>query len=431
MFMKLHLFPILAGLALIGSVYAQALPLPPVLPPGDIITGQATPMENTMARIIFHNDLKIGMSGGEVFELQYILQVRGYLPSDHALTNYFGAKTQAAVMAFQRARGISATGFVGPLTRAALNGDSQPDVPPPPDLITANLGVGSSGAQVRLLQNKLRALGYFSGEATGYFGIKTRAAVVAFQQAQGISPTGFVGPITRAALNNAETPPLPPPPSVEQITMREGQREGPFSLQKVYSDYVTGLNFAEYPIAVEQGRPITLRVGDIVSNGCTITMELVRIESNNQSGPTATFLKKIDTTKTCPVCLPGNAMIDTPNGQVSVKNLTEGMLVWTGEADGTRVPAPVLKTTKVSVSNAHIMVSLELEDGRVLTVSPGHPTADGKKIGNLTAGDMLNGSKIKSTKVVSYSGGFTYDILPAGATGTYWADGILIGSTLK
>jgi peptidoglycan hydrolase-like protein with peptidoglycan-binding domain len=37
---------------------------------------------------------------------------------------------------------------------------------------------------------------------TGYFGTITFAAVVKYQGANNITPTGFVGPITRAKLNS-------------------------------------------------------------------------------------------------------------------------------------------------------------------------------------------------------------------------------------
>lgn len=190
--MKSKLFYVVAGLALAGAVSAQIAP-PPAPPP---IDGGAVPL---LAQIRFQNDLSFGMEGGEVFELQYVLQAQGYLPADHVPTNYFGIKTRSAVMAYQRAKNLPATGFVGPLTRAALNGEAPGSSQE--TAITANMGIGSSSGQVRLLQNKLLALGYFSGEATGYFGVKTRAAVIAFQQAKGISATGYVGPLTRAALN--------------------------------------------------------------------------------------------------------------------------------------------------------------------------------------------------------------------------------------
>ena len=77
---------------------------------------------------------------------------------------------------------------------------------------TLNLSLGSQGAEVTELQKKLKALGFFSGEATGYFGPMTRTAVITFQTSKGLSPVGNVGPQTRAALNSdAATSPAPVP----------------------------------------------------------------------------------------------------------------------------------------------------------------------------------------------------------------------------
>jgi peptidoglycan hydrolase-like protein with peptidoglycan-binding domain len=53
---------------------------------------------------------------------------------------------------------------------------------------------------VRLLQEFLKKEGYFEGEVTGYFGVVTKKAVQEYQKSLGISPTGFVGPFTRAKL---------------------------------------------------------------------------------------------------------------------------------------------------------------------------------------------------------------------------------------
>jgi hypothetical protein len=70
-----------------------------------------------------------------------------------------------------------------------------------------NLTVGSTGADVVALQNALIAGGFSipsisSGAATpGYFGSQTKTAVMAYQSARNIPNTGFVGPLTRAALN--------------------------------------------------------------------------------------------------------------------------------------------------------------------------------------------------------------------------------------
>ncbi len=51
-------------------------------------------------------------------------------------------------------------------------------------------------------------------------------------------------------------------------------------------------------------------------------------------------------------------------------------------------------------------------------------------MGTLIAGQQVDDAAIVSAEHVPYKGGFTYDILPAGETGFYWANGILIGSTL-
>jgi hypothetical protein len=77
------------------------------------------------------------------------------------------------------------------------------------------------------------------------------------------------------------------------------------------------------------------------------------------------------------------------------------------------------------------MVHLVLADGRELLASPGHKTADGRALGFLAAGDALDGSTIKLWELVPYAGDRTYDLLPAGPTGTYWANGVLLSSTLS
>jgi hypothetical protein len=76
------------------------------------------------------------------------------------------------------------------------------------------------------------------------------------------------------------------------------------------------------------------------------------------------------------------------------------------------------------------MVHLILADGRELLASPGHRTADGRQLGSLARGDSLDGSTIRIWELVPYSGDHTYDLLPAGETETYWADGIPLSSTL-
>ena len=59
---------------------------------------------------------------------------------------------------------------------------------------------GSTGEQVRVIQEKLKRWGYYDGEVDGIFGQGTRAAVVAFQKKKGLTADGIVGKATWTAL---------------------------------------------------------------------------------------------------------------------------------------------------------------------------------------------------------------------------------------
>ena len=67
--------------------------------------------------------------------------------------------------------------------------------------------LGSSGEQVRIIQRRLKELGYYSGSIDGDFGEATDKAVKAFQKANGLTADGKVGEQTLKKLNdkNAKT----------------------------------------------------------------------------------------------------------------------------------------------------------------------------------------------------------------------------------
>ena len=133
----------------------------------------------------------------------------------------------------------------------------------------------------------------------------------------------------------------------------------------------------------------------------------------------------------CPICLALGTRIATPSGEIAVQDLQIGDIVWTSDADGARVSAALIAVGNAPVPATHVIVRVALDDGRVVYVSPGHPTAQERHIGDLAAGDTLDGTRIASVERVTYAGGATYDILPAGTTGVYWANGVLLGSTLR
>ena len=133
---------------------------------------------------------------------------------------------------------------------------------------------------------------------------------------------------------------------------------------------------------------------------------------------------------TCPICLAAGTLIDTPRGRVAVENLRIGDPVWTRNAAGERVPAEVLKLGSARVPSNHQVIHILLNDRRELWASPGHPSADGQALGGLKVADLLDGAPVILIERVPYEATSTYDLLPSGATGFYWANGILIGSTL-
>ena len=70
---------------------------------------------------------------------------------------------------------------------------------------TFALKQGSSGQQVRQIQSKLSAWGYYSGEVDGIYGSKTTEAVKNFQRVNGLKVDGIVGEETAAKIGIALT----------------------------------------------------------------------------------------------------------------------------------------------------------------------------------------------------------------------------------
>lgn len=132
----------------------------------------------------------------------------------------------------------------------------------------------------------------------------------------------------------------------------------------------------------------------------------------------------------CPICLVAGTRIDTPAGAIPVEGLREGMPIWTIGGHGERVPATVVRIGRMTAPNNHEVVRLSLDDGRAVTASPGHPLADGRAVGTILVGDTVDGARVRSIEHLPYANGTTYDVLPSGPTGIYWADGVAITSTI-
>ncbi|HCI67984.1 MAG TPA: hypothetical protein DER17_02965 [Oscillibacter sp.] len=137
-----------------------------------------------------------GCTGDAVKTLQEKLNAKGFNSGN--VDGIFGAKTYAAVTAFQKANSLGVDGIVGKLTWAKLYDATPVNVTP----VTTQpmLRTGSRGDAVRKLQELLNAKGYTCGSVDGIFGSKTYAAVLAFQKANGLAADGIVGSLTWAKL---------------------------------------------------------------------------------------------------------------------------------------------------------------------------------------------------------------------------------------
>jgi peptidoglycan hydrolase-like protein with peptidoglycan-binding domain len=120
----------------------------------------------------------LGNRGADVRAIQGLLRAHG---STVAIDGIFRATTRDAVMAFQAANTLTATGIVRATTWAKL---------------IVSLRPGAAGEAVKVVQRLLNDKRKAGLTVNGLFGTATRKAVVAFQRHVGMTPHGNVGPVT-------------------------------------------------------------------------------------------------------------------------------------------------------------------------------------------------------------------------------------------
>lgn len=130
-------------------------------------------------------------------------------------------------------------------------------------------------------------------------------------------------------------------------------------------------------------------------------------------------------------CLPPQTQIASLQESISIADLLVGDSVLTLNKSGEEVMMPILFVHRVEVEADHQLLLLRLEDGRELSATPEHPDRFGRPLEVYEIGDNLDGSVIIEKRIIPYKREATWDILPAGETGAYQANGIWIGSTLK
>ena len=131
-------------------------------------------------------------ANARVAALQIGLRAHGFSPGP--VDGVRGPLTSNALIAFQRKRGIRATGRVGAATRRALGTRGRPL------LGQRELGVGAVGWDVAVLEFRLRRHGLGARAVDGRFTSRTAVALRRYQGRRGLDPDGIAGPHTYRAL---------------------------------------------------------------------------------------------------------------------------------------------------------------------------------------------------------------------------------------
>lgn len=167
------------------------------------LSGSSTTSDNTSSTAATNSSngyvgLKQGANGALVKDLQKALMSSGIVVPGGA-DGVFGPATTTALKAFQGFNGLTKNGVVSEKTAALLKLGSGSSSTTPPAASSTHVGlkIGARGQSVVDVQKALIAAGVpVRGGADGVFGNATKSALLAYQQAVGISQSGVVDQAT-------------------------------------------------------------------------------------------------------------------------------------------------------------------------------------------------------------------------------------------
>ncbi|MDD4311567.1 MAG: peptidoglycan-binding protein [Eubacteriales bacterium] len=132
--------------------------------------------------------MQMGDTGPDVEGVQQRLYELGYLDNKANIKGTFGEKTEIAAKEFQKKNHLTADGKVGSKTLEMLYGE---------DVVSNAYRLGDENRVILDCQTALKKLGYITFKPDGVMGRATVSAIRAFQQANGLTRDGALGPVTR------------------------------------------------------------------------------------------------------------------------------------------------------------------------------------------------------------------------------------------
>ena len=192
-----------------------------------------------------------GVSARTIEQVQTKLKALDFYSGD--ITGKVGEKTTSAIIAFQTRYGLSPDGIIGKATLTKLDEvynarQSSDSLTAPETTATTAAAPSADSGTIRQVQEKLKTLGFYSGEVTGNAGSKTTAAIKAFQQKYGLTADGIPGSATLRKLDevlagasdssSAKPTESTSAPSADSGTIRQVQEK--LKTLGFYSGEVTG-----------------------------------------------------------------------------------------------------------------------------------------------------------------------------------------------
>ena len=234
-------------------------------------------------------ETKRGFKGSDIKTIQERLYELSYLLFDYDINGYFGEKTESAIKSMQKNNKLKDTGVIDLKTYNLMYSDK---------VVSYTIDRQSSPEVIKLYQEKLRELGYYTKEIDGVYNSHFREAVREYQMMNSQIPNGYINSSTKFSIDSIYARPFLIYIGIESNRVKQVQ-EKLVALNYLEKRYVNGY-YGEYTaqaIAVFQ-KNNNLPVTGLVEGETMATLDsLVAIPSDRPVNSPKQFIMKTEDIK--------------------------------------------------------------------------------------------------------------------------------------